>query len=940
MEKIKIILFGISDIGKQVFEYTKKIPIIDVVNFTDNNTEKYWCEFCCTLVIPLVEAIKSNYSIVICSGYSEQIAIQLDSYGFYNYYKNINEFLTDKKIDLKFMINKKYKQVYKEKIEDKIKSKVTTLLNNHFTSNGTRYYDGEFDSFFILCNDMELNSNVPIPFNTIQIENYKHNLKSGSNLIVFFKVGINYDIEKMMNVIKYNNNIKGNTILYYNEGLEYLKENITAILNILLYINILIVHNNDIYLYLKQKNLKCKLFLKNKVIDILKYNPIGFNNGKNLLDVVYNNDIKEKVIWNPEIKHELEDIFIGCIESTEYKEKVIAIFDSILKENKVYPKWDSFLDNYIYEKNENVSDDIIYLLSQWVVNIESKQWENLLYSDSILKLQGLGKLVLSNYNRFINFNFPNVFLINNNQEVPSILNKYPSDYLYEMSMFGVRNVMVDYNIFEEFQDLKKELGLPVREKKILIVLEESSSELLEMFYRQTYCYKNFIYLSKLNDIDIIKYDFITFFNINMEYGEFYIEDMINAFKYTNSDFVTKDAFYLDNKLICGKEHEFVNYYKGRYKTVFSTKVYTSILQLTNNGTGIGYSLDHLELRQYTVKEIKNQRSKQLKVSVIVPIYNNGKLLIGKCFNSLLRCNMFDQLEIILIDDGSTDFITTKIVERLQRRYENVKTYFFDKGGSGSPSRARNKGYQLANCNYVIALDPDDEVTYNGYKILYDTITKTKSDAVLGNVYRIDSNSKIEKHNYFESFKYRNNGITFTNNPLAFIQNSNFAWIGFCNFMIKKSVIISNKLCQEEGIIGEDYLFINELFLVCKKIKAIDVLIYYYYNSVNNSLTNSINSSFFKKKKEFVKATLRLFFKYGIEIKQYEQFYQDYFIEQFILPLQKLNSRSTDNELEDCIKEVYDVYLYYQNQYKYNFQDNDLIKTFLKLYEKKDNGILH
>src|SRR5690606_64907 len=107
----------------------------------------------------------------------------------------------------------------------------------------------------------------------------------------------------------------------------------------------------------------------------------------------------------------------------------------------------------------------------------------------------------------------------------------------------------------------------------------------------------------------------------------------------------------------------------------------------------GYSIDHFEFNNQLV--VKKEKAKQSKLSVIISTYNNGEHLLNKCFNSLRRSSIFEDMEIIIVDDGSTDEYTHSIIHNLVNQYSNIKTYFFNDGGSGSASRPRNKGIEIA-----------------------------------------------------------------------------------------------------------------------------------------------------------------------------------------------------------------------------------------------------
>src|SRR5699024_5068061 len=165
----------------------------------------------------------------------------------------------------------------------------------------------------------------------------------------------------------------------------------------------------------------------------------------------------------------------------------------------------------------------------------------------------------------------------------------------------------------------------------------------------------------------------TFFSKDNIYEEYYLEDMVSAFKYTDVDFVTKDF----NK----EPHNYITSVSDIYRTMFDCDIITdldSLLKLTN-----GYNLDNVELiskenHQEKISDI--QKDKEL--SVIVPIHNNGTYLEEKCFASLKRSSSFDKMEIIFVNDGSTDDTTIKIINRLLRRHPDIVYYEYP-DGSGS-----------------------------------------------------------------------------------------------------------------------------------------------------------------------------------------------------------------------------------------------------------------
>ena len=94
------------------------------------------------------------------------------------------------------------------------------------------------------------------------------------------------------------------------------------------------------------------------------------------------------------------------------------------------------------------------------------------------------------------------------------------------------------------------------------------------------------------------------------------------------------------------------------------------------------------------------------ISIIIPVYN-AENSIKRAFDSLLNQTIgFENLEVILIDDNSTDD-SPNIIKDYSNKYGNVKTIFLDKN-SGLGAKPRNIGLMHATKDYVMFLDSDDE----------------------------------------------------------------------------------------------------------------------------------------------------------------------------------------------------------------------------------------
>ena len=128
-----------------------------------------------------------------------------------------------------------------------------------------------------------------------------------------------------------------------------------------------------------------------------------------------------------------------------------------------------------------------------------------------------------------------------------------------------------------------------------------------------------------------------------------------------------------------------------------------------------------------------------KISVLVPVYNAEKY-IEKCIKSIIN-QTYKNIEIILVDDGSTDS-SGKICDEYGKKDDRIiVVHQENKGLSG----ARNTGLDIAKGKYIMFLDSDDTFEKDACENLYNEIEKTNADIAIG-AHRVlyDSGKIIEK----------------------------------------------------------------------------------------------------------------------------------------------------------------------------------------------------
>src|SRR3990167_1022924 len=98
----------------------------------------------------------------------------------------------------------------------------------------------------------------------------------------------------------------------------------------------------------------------------------------------------------------------------------------------------------------------------------------------------------------------------------------------------------------------------------------------------------------------------------------------------------------------------------------------------------------------------------IKATIVIPTYNRIDILTQRSLKSALAQD-FTDYEVIVVDDCSTDK-TEEVVQRWQKRYSNLRYYKMPQ--NSGLSAVRNKGFSLAEGEYVACLDDDNELLPN------------------------------------------------------------------------------------------------------------------------------------------------------------------------------------------------------------------------------------
>jgi glycosyltransferase involved in cell wall biosynthesis len=220
-------------------------------------------------------------------------------------------------------------------------------------------------------------------------------------------------------------------------------------------------------------------------------------------------------------------------------------------------------------------------------------------------------------------------------------------------------------------------------------------------------------------------------------------------------------------------------------------------------------------------------SKDYLLTIIIPIYN-AKEYLSQCIESVIN-QTYENLEIILVDDGSTDG-SGKVCDMYQTNDNRVVVIHKSNGGV---SDARNEGLKIANGQLITFVDADDWVDSYTYSVAIENMIKTNADILIFG-YNLVKNNKVfkETKNNFMN----NNCVLNSADALSLLllddKINNFMWNKiFKRHLLKNIHFPCGKICEELYVMSDVFLSANIISIIGNSYN-------YYYRQRNDSLTKS------------------------------------------------------------------------------------------------------
>ena len=262
----------------------------------------------------------------------------------------------------------------------------------------------------------------------------------------------------------------------------------------------------------------------------------------------------------------------------------------------------------------------------------------------------------------------------------------------------------------------------------------------------------------------------------------------------------------------------------------------------------------------------------MKLSVIIPAYNCEKYIV-QCIQ-MIKAEMDNQTEIIVIDDGSKDNTL-----KLCKEYESLNIHIYHQENQGV-SMARNNGIDKATGDYIMFVDADDMLVSGWFENIKPYLSGKYDIIYFGKDYKQES---IPKEAVIKNIFCVPNG-----NQTKYLAS---VW----SKLFRKSLIVENKIRFDKQLInGEDLVFALECLLCSSTYTFVKAPIYSYFVNYE-SATHIFKDSFVTSNKYFLHKAESIFSRHCVKIELAHLCLKYSFVTGVVLLLIRISYINSKNE---------------------------------------------
>lgn len=292
---------------------------------------------------------------------------------------------------------------------------------------------------------------------------------------------------------------------------------------------------------------------------------------------------------------------------------------------------------------------------------------------------------------------------------------------------------------------------------------------------------------------------------------------------------------------------------------------------------------HIENYMNTICDVEEKENQSIKkFSVIIPCYNAEDYL-EECLDSIVGQTIgIDKLEIILVDDCSTDR-TVSIMKQYEALYpDSIMIILLEQ--NGKQGKARNIGIGYASSEYISFIDADDKVRPDMFAILSTVLDEYRVDLIQFR-YRIFRNNEKIDNETISIEECINNGelsiYEYGKNRKQYLLNSNVLNESCWQKIYRREMVINNNLKFMPGVGYEEPLFTYPVKYLVDRVAVLEKPLYYYRENIKGTTLSYMNNPATIVDHLRVQLELRKYIEEYLGIQEYGDEMDLYFLHSFL-----------------------------------------------------------
>lgn len=384
-------------------------------------------------------------------------------------------------------------------------------------------------------------------------------------------------------------------------------------------------------------------------------NPVGCMSGEKKFGAVFSGSWMVKY---PDRCLSLQLLLDGVVKSGGG----LCIIDRNSWKNSVHIRFPKCFRRFVHSAVEHSELSPLHKAQDWSINVNSVTDSATMFAGRCYELLACGCMVFSNYSYGMSRYFHAIAVENSVEDVSRTMRCHDVALALIRKQIGVREVMNGNTCYDRVGDILRAVGFSDTQpaRTIAVVVHSADAMTRRMFEAQTLAAKVMFTDAEFDEAAFCRFDYIARWSDARAYGAHYLEDMVNAFKFGNFDFVTEseDGY---SQIESRPNPEMTVIWRGSFS-------YRDFISWNWHDGLKGIALPSPEL---TMRPAGVQPSPRKIAAVRINVGRDADLLVVRAIASLRRSKFFAHLAIELCDVDMDDSATADAAATVCAMYPGI-----------------------------------------------------------------------------------------------------------------------------------------------------------------------------------------------------------------------------------------------------------------------------